>query len=547
MWHDGGRDLSPHLFIHNDLFLLIRSFRSTLQSLSDLYLALQARALSFVAGSPGGRRDLLLAASPLDAGMGSLSPLVQALQALSTRMLAATNHAATEWCHATWPELFGSPPHGHHHAKSAGAKAAAKAADLWLVRKHMPKPLPTIPTYIVMASDEAKDENANGHAKVVIVSNEPALSPSPSPPPLSSSSSATAAAVAAAAHADRPSPLLPLVEEYLLPLLKVGASVCQGASVGLVGAQVLQAILQSFLAFLLPAHAASGSSSGGSSAKDKDKAQGKHHAAARIRINAQGAARLNVEAKWLWKWMHFDQVRPAGSPPLAAAAVAVAAASSSGFPHAESLFLHGGGVDGVLSAPMVRWWRWSFVGCPRLASTWARLAAVIQVLLQPQAYARLNHGVSDMGAPTTAATSMHASTNNKRPIGSSSSAPVAAPVLSVWRWSSPSSTSSGVASSSPSPPPSQAQVSKASNRVAPLPFSPASPSSGGDASLSPSPSPSPSPLAGPNNALADSRGLRLPDLDQWLAITSSAHAKEFVQVGNGNVTVVDWPTSAERR
>lgn len=506
LWSDRGRDLHPHLFLHSEITLLARSWIQAVEQLSEGYLAAQDAVL---ARSPEHSHASLLAASPLTSCLPSLSATSRALSSLASNFLTAARHASKSWCDGLWSDLFGNN----------AATGSTKGTESMLVRKQMPRALPVLPVYSNAAAAASGGGGASSPnaGSTTTMSASPSPSPSPTPPSASPSSSPKDLA------ADRPSPLLPLLEDYFLPLCTAGGELCDVRSSGLVLSAVLDSVLCSFSTFLCaPRH--------------------------RVRINAQGAARLNVELRWLWVWVHFAHIPPndraAGSQALNAAATS---ATPGTWPSAASPFLTSAGLSGssggvgALSSAALAWWRTCCVD--HLSGTWSRLAAIVQVLLQPRSYASSLPPRPKGGAA-----------KKQKAIGSSAEDEVALP---LWRWgvcggggcggssavaepqsnpsSSPAPAAAAAAANVSSPPPS-------GNRVAPLPpalaFSPSpSPSVSGGA-LSPSPTPL---VEAGSNVLVDARGLALPDLSVWvtLGLASQAHAKEFVAIGSA--AVVDWP------
>ena len=518
LWNDRGRDLLAHLFLHSEITMLGRSWTKAVEQLSEGYREAQDAVLAKL---PEHAHGSLIAASPLASCEPSLSATSRALSSLAFNFLCAARNASKSWCDGLWPDLFGN------NAQTG----STKGAENLLVRKHMPRPLPILPVYSTAAAAAgggASSPRAAAGSTTMYASPSPSVSPSP---PSASPSPSPKDLVA-----DRPSPLLPLLEDYFLPLCTAGGEFCDLRSSGLVISAVLDSVLASFFAFLsTPRH--------------------------RVRINAQGAARLNVELRWLWVWIHFGHIPPNDRTAAGSSGAAAPAVSPGVWPSAASPFLTSAGLSSsnsgsvgvsALSSSALGWWRTCCVA--HLSGTWSRAAAIVQVLLQPRSYAsNLPPKAKGKGGKPKAIGSAGSEEEQALPLwrwavcgaggcGGSNTAAVAA----AEPQSSPS-TSPGTAAAASSSPPPPPPPPPSGNRVAPLPpalaFIPSSSPSGsasGGSALSPSPSPSPLVEAG-SNVLVDARGLALPDLGVWasLGLASQAHTKEFVAVGSA--AVVDWP------
>jgi hypothetical protein len=578
LWAAGGRDLLPHLFVHSELAQIVDAITCAVDALAEEH-GLQQETVLAAPHPP----ELHARLAALVHGVGgSIEPVLapvreqlSILASLDSSLLSAAHHAATSWCSDSWTELFGFP----EGPKGLQAASSENSADpfAWLVRKE-------VPTDSSLALDVLRpDASLAAHSAAQVAAAlqaaaGPGISVALMPPrsPEQSPAASPTAANVAAAFADRPTPLLPLLDAYVLPLLHAGAlflpsnssSSASPAPAAVFVGTVLSAVLDSFLSFL------------------------RGHG---VRINGQGAARLNHEARWAWKWMQLRHVRPAGVPasssaPSSPSSSAVAAAAVARFPRTGSTFLNAAGLHGELSAASLRSWRAALTGSrgSSVAGSWERLAAVAHVLLQPAAYVHAMHS-ADAAVP---AGSIKGRTNESAARKKSAAASVrvtpGTEPTTTWTWATaaPTSHAANLAAAEPSPhamlirqssgvAASSSSPSPFANRVAPMPLlnlpmmqgaavvSPLSVNSGGMSSPPPSPLPSPSAAAIASFSAvapplgADARGLALPDLDAWIALASRQHAKEYAAAVDAAAmitlasarfrdiaqpTVVDWPT-----
>jgi len=247
-----GRDLSPHLFLHNDLTLLIQSLHATMACLKDAYLKHESNVLTDASSE---RHVLVAAVSPLHA-MAGLDASIKRLQSFSSRLLHAAHRAATRWCHISWYELFGLSVGVRSGKKSVSANATG------LVRSSMPQPLPTLPCHSTEELNGSQlAQSTAPHATIddATTSNVSVASP-PAP-----STDGKGVKTSSSVDPSPCTPLLRMVAEYALPVFDAAAHLCDGRSSGQTLGVIIDAIINSFMQFLL---------------------------ASKMQINRQGAAQL---------------------------------------------------------------------------------------------------------------------------------------------------------------------------------------------------------------------------------------------------------------
>lgn len=386
--------------------------------------------------------------------------IMMTIQGHVARIAASVRSSAQLFGSQSWPELM--EPNS-------------------LVRRHMPRPMSdirvsSVPSTSTLTPSGLSPSSAGG-------------SISPSPTPILSPTMTQPSPALPIQKDDRPTPLLSVIEEYLLSVLPFAAACCPIRSSGSLLSSVLNGLLTSFLDYLR-------SRSGG-------------------QINPQGAARLNQEIRFAYQWFEMRHILPIDDGGVGVEVGAVpTAVDANAYPGPASMWHTAAGLNGLLTDESIQVWRSFFMR----VGVWSRLSAIVQVLLHPSSYGP---------PPATAAAAGH----KRRPSKFvPPHAPSAEPIV-TWTWENGTNNEDKLNAHMPeSHQTTSANQPTATNKIAPAPPNLTSP-------LSP-PLPSTYP---PSNVV---HGSSLTDLSAWLALSSNAHASKFVAAGAGRATVVDWPTIA---